>query len=741
MHTLAALLMTLSGVALGAEPGHVPGEVILELPGASDDDADVLARAHGCRLERRLGGWHPYFLLSCDPAQPVAALVQHFAEQPGVRDASPNLVGRPHATPDDLSSAQWHHGVMDSEDAWDVSTGDPSVVVAVIDVGTWLDHDDLADNAWSNPAETDCDDGVDDDGNGYVDDCRGWDGGEGDGDPDPRSLPSDCPPFHGTFAAGLIGAVGDNGAGIAGVNWDVSVMGLKIVTDDCAITQAGFVDTVLYAADNGATVGNMSFSFSASNGILEGAFRYADGLGMISTISAGNDGIDLDAETWYPAAYELDHALVVAATDSSDARASWSNYGATSVDLAAPGANIYSLGVDSASDYETSNGTSFSAPLVAGAAALVQAAYPELYPDEVVASIYDGVEAVSGLDCGSTAACVSSGGRLHLPGALDQAALWMEHVQVDLVGWAVAEDDDGDGVLERGEAASLMLELENTGHASSGVLNLALTGAADGLALVESSGEQAALEAGELASPTLFEIELSTACEADVDADLTVSWSDGASSWSETITLPLACIVDDDGDGSLYPDDCDDLDPAVLPGAEEWCNGVDDDCDEQIDEEASDAVAWYADADGDGFGDPEAELWACDHASGWVEDASDCDDADAGVHPDAQESCTGVDDDCDGLVDDEDDGVADQSSWYLDDDGDGYGVEVETLQACDAPSGYAAQAGDCDDADPALTTDCSEQEPTGCGCASSGSAAGWWLGLVALVGPRRRGRR
>ena len=356
-------------------------------------------------------------------------------------------------------------------------------------------------------------------------------------------------------------------------------------------------------------------------------------------------------------------------------------------------------------------------------------------------SPYDGVEAVSSLDCGSSAACVSSGGRLHLPGALDQAALWMEHVQVELVGWAVRDDGgDGDGVLERGETASLVLELENTGHASSGALVFELAGAADGLSLVEAGGTHAALAAGDVTSPALFELTLSTACTADLEAELIIGWSDGASSWSEGIDLPLVCIVDDDGDGSLYPDDCDDLDPAVLPGADELCNGVDDDCDDIIDEDASDALSWYADADGDGFGDPEAEVLACDMPSGHSDDASDCDDDDAEVHPEAQEACTGVDDDCDGLVDDEDDSVEDQRSWYPDADSDGLGVDDGAVTACDQPSGHAAEAGDCDDSDPSRTTDCSEPEPTGCGCASGRAGLGGWLGLVILVDVGRRRR-
>ena len=744
MRALVPLLL-LAPLTSWASPGSVPGHVIIDAPGMDDEAAAALARSRGCQLVRRLGGWHPYLLLRCAPDSSPTVLADAFAGAPGVRAASPDLVGRLHAVPDDDSSAQWHHDTIGSYDAWDVSTGDPAVVVAVIDVGVWAEHEDLADNAWANAAETDCSDGVDDDSNGFVDDCWGWDGGEDDGDPSPIGLPSDCPPFHGTFAAGLLGAVGDNGVGMAGVNWELSVMGIKMVSDDCLVSQASIVDSVLYAADNGAQVANMSFSFSSTNSIMENTFRYADGLGMISAISAGNDGADLDSETWYPAHYGLEHGLVVAATDSSDARASWSNYGASTVHLAAPGSSMYSLGTDSSSDYETSQGTSFSAPLVAGAAALVWAAYPELHPDEVVASIYDGVEPISSLDCASSSTCVESGGRLDLPGALAQAALWMEHVELELVEWSV--DDlggsavPGDGVLERGETAELVITMENSGHAPSGAqIQLALDGAHDDIVFVHQDTLIEGLDAGEQLSFTAFEFDYSPNCEEDGQVVLTLEWSDTMwGSWAE-LELPLVCIVDEDEDGHLYPDDCDDLDPAVFPGAEELCNGVDDDCDDATDEDPADAATWYGDADGDGFGDPDDERPACEQPSDAVEDASDCDDGDGDIHPDADEICDGLDNDCDALTDDEDDAVVAPLPWYPDSDGDGLGSDDGVIHACAQPDGFAAEPGDCDDSDPTRTTDCSEPEPEVCGCSAHPRRGLWWLALLALLGPARRRR-
>jgi len=184
----------------------------------------------------------------------------------------------------------------------------------------------------------------------------------------------------------------------------------------------------------------------------------------------------------------------------------------------------------------------------------------------------------------------------------------------------------------------------------------------------------------------------------------------------DSVTGRPSWYTDQDGDGwgdpsdavelceqpeSRVPDggDCDDADPAVNPEAEERCDGVvDDDCDGEVDEDdAVDVATWYLDADADGYGDPDTSDIDCDQPSGWVADGSDCDDGDAGVNPAAVEICSGVDDDCDGLVDDLDDSVIDQLDWYADVDGDGYGAPESTTLSCYQPLGWVADVTDCDD--------------------------------------------
>ncbi len=186
---------------------------------------------------------------------------------------------------------------------------------------------------------------------------------------------------------------------------------------------------------------------------------------------------------------------------------------------------------------------------------------------------------------------------------------------------------------------------------------------------------------------------LLTACQPDPDDTAPVA---------DTGEAPAA---DADGDG-YGDDDCDDADAAVNPYAPEICDGQDNDCDGETDEDdALDAATFYADADGDGFGDPTAPIASCTQPSGAVSDDQDCDDTDAAVFPGAAEVCDGVDDDCDGVADDD---ATDATTWYVDDDEDGYGSEDYTLQACEQPEGWLPYAGDCEDLDPEISPGATE---------------------------------
>jgi large repetitive protein len=199
-------------------------------------------------------------------------------------------------------------------------------------------------------------------------------------------------------------------------------------------------------------------------------------------------------------------------------------------------------------------------------------------------------------------------------------------------------------------------------------------------------------------------------CDDEIDEDLNELWyadADGDTYGNASNTYE-GC---DPGTGwVLDASDCDDSNSTVNPGADEVCNDTDDDCDGDIDEDLE--STWYGDADGDGFGDPATELFDCERGAGWVEDSTDCDDANSDIHPDATEICDSLDNDCDGLIDDADDSVTGTTTWYTDSDGDGYGDDAGTTAACDQPSGTSAYGGDCDDTDAAYNPGAAEDDCT-----------------------------
>jgi len=206
-------------------------------------------------------------------------------------------------------------------------------------------------------------------------------------------------------------------------------------------------------------------------------------------------------------------------------------------------------------------------------------------------------------------------------------------------------------------------------------------------------------------------------CDGDIDEDLNEIWyaDADADGYGNPDNSTDSC---DPGEGWVADaSDCDDSNPSVSPDATEVCNGTDDDCDGDIDEELG--STWYADDDGDGFGDAGAETFDCEPGAGWVADDRDCDDANSSIHPDATEICDELDNDCDGMVDDEDSSVTGASTWYTDADADGYGDDASTTTACEQPSGTAAYGGDCDDGDAnynpgALEGDCTDPADYNC---------------------------
>ncbi len=283
--------------------------------------------------------------------------------------AEPRYIYEPQLVPDDPSYAsQWYLQTIKAEPAWEKTQGDSSVIIAIIDTGVDYLHPDLFDNVWINFKENVGTDGVDDDGNGYVDDLVGWDfggvNGVADGNPDEDR------PDHGTFVAGLAAAVSNNNIGIASIGYNVSFMAVKTSRDDIRSSSGsnppyivyGF-EGIKYAADNGAKVINCSWGGTTKSRWGEEVINYAIQKGAVVVAAAGNSS---NNKLFYPASYHGVYS--VAATNSSNARASFSNF-SYSVDFAAPGENIMSTW--KGGGYITTSGTSASSPIAAGLIALV----------------------------------------------------------------------------------------------------------------------------------------------------------------------------------------------------------------------------------------------------------------------------------------------------------------------------------------------------------------------------------
>jgi len=244
-------------------------------------------------------------------------------------------------------SEQWGMAKIKAPEAWEITKGDSGLIIAVIDTGVDYLHPDLNDNIWINTAELNGTEGVDDDGNGYVDDIYGWDfaGNDeydlNDQDSDPMDMDSYG---HGTHVTGTIAARGDNGMGVTGVNWRAKIMVLKVMAENAsAMDEYDVIQAIDYARDNGARIVNCSFGGETYDDIEYDAFADLKQAGILAVCAAGNNyWQNTDQNGNYPSSYSLDNIISVAASNRSDALADFSNYGPTSVDVMAPGVEIKS---------------------------------------------------------------------------------------------------------------------------------------------------------------------------------------------------------------------------------------------------------------------------------------------------------------------------------------------------------------------------------------------------------------
>lgn len=328
---------------------------------------------------------------------------------PDVAAAEPDRIVRSNAAFNDPQlAAQTGLAAIQAAAAWDRSAGTRNTVVAVIDTGIDYTHPDLAANIWFNTREIPGN-GRDDDGNGFADDIIGYDFAANDADPSDHD-------GHGTHVAGIVGAAGNNGIGVSGVNPNTRIMALKFIgTDGNGYTSDG-IRALNYAAANGARVANASWGSNVYDAVFATAIARAQSAGLILVTSAGNDSSNNDAVPFYPASYSatLANVIPVAAVDANGQLAGFSSYGANTVVLGAPGVSILSTLPNNR--YGSYSGTSMAAPFVAGAIALLWDANPTWSWQQVVAKLKASVDPLASL-----AGRTTTGGRLNLAKMLDVA--------------------------------------------------------------------------------------------------------------------------------------------------------------------------------------------------------------------------------------------------------------------------------------------------------------------------------
>ncbi len=407
-----------------AQKEFAPGQLIVKLKEqAEQSDLREINQQNDAATEENLPN-SDVNVVDLPPDLTVREADEIYEDYPEIAYAEPNFELEPSATPNDTQYARmWGlnntgqtGGVPDADidapEAWNTTTGKSSTVVAVIDEGVDVNHPDLRGNIWVNRDEVPAN-GVDDDDNGYVDDVNGYDFANDDASVyDPVAGQGD---EHGTHVAGTIAASGNNGVGVTGVSWNARIMALKFINVEGGYTSDA-VEALNYAVNNGVKISNNSWGGVGNSRSLRDAIARADAAGHLFVAAAGNGGPDgvgdnNDASPNYPASYDLPNIVSVAATNDRDGLTSFSNYGAASVDLAAPGASI--LSTLPGNSYGHFSGTSMATPHVSGVAALLASQNAGLDDAELESRILRSVDKKPSLQ-GKTV----TGGRLNAQAAL-----------------------------------------------------------------------------------------------------------------------------------------------------------------------------------------------------------------------------------------------------------------------------------------------------------------------------------
>lgn len=382
--------------------------------------------------------------------------------------------------------------------AWNLQTGSKNVVVAVIDDSIDIKHPDLYSNIWINTGEIAAN-GIDDDANGFIDDVYGWDFRNKDNDPTADAAASEG---HGTAVAGCIGAIGNNGIGVAGVNWKVSIMPLKFKGD-----VATEVAAMQYAIDMGANIVNASWGGPTLSLTEKNAVQLLQNAGILLVVAAGNNDLNNAFVPDYPSGYDHPNILTVAASTPSDTLSSWAQFDAIKVDISSPGISVYTTMSPNGSAtignhqqaglfYDYINGSSFSAPYVAGIAALLKAQFPAAGFQELKGRIL-----ASAVQLNSHQGLVATSGR-----ADANAALTVPAQPVLLIN-SIVWNDGGNGLPDVNETIDLTVQLENAWKNATGISATLTSLSPTNVTVINNAANYPNIASGALANPvTAFRV-------------------------------------------------------------------------------------------------------------------------------------------------------------------------------------------------------------------------------------------
>ena len=507
--------------------------------------------------EARNYGLDLIYLLHFNPQKDVFRLIEALQQDPLVQTAEPDRTKDFFYSPNDPSfTLQWALFRVMAPEAWDITPGSDTVILAIDDTGVDWDHEDLVGNMYQNLGE-DADgdghvleyngtawvfdpgdvNGMDDDGNGRVDDFVGWDFYENNNDPSPAHNGPDYE--HGTHVAGIASAATDNGVGIAGLGFRCKILGLR------SYWLSNSVQAVYYAANMGADAFNMSWGGWTSS--LNSAFQYAHARGVVLVGAAGNDNT---STPMYPAAHDL--VIAVAATDQSDHKSDYSNYG-TWIDIAAPGDAILSTTPDNT--YNSFYGTSMAAPHVTGLVGLIRSLDPDLPPDSVKLLMQNTADPLT--DDSYYNSGLLGAGRINAFRAVRTLAVH-EYAMVRLVSVTFSDDGDADGRPDPGETVTVTLTvIDSADWQPAGNLQVTMRSLDPSLQVLDSTAVIGTVNPGETASnagdPLVFVVQDTT---PHIGALEFVYHSTPAAvrpteTYAFMVSQPYVLVVDDDG-GSDY---------------------------------------------------------------------------------------------------------------------------------------------------------------------------------------------